>query len=73
MEGCIGRPFLSRIALAEQAKTQGTWVVYGFHGIGADSNAIAADSHEALLGYLEEQRDAIYVATFGELAACFTP
>jgi peptidoglycan/xylan/chitin deacetylase (PgdA/CDA1 family) len=61
------------IALAEQAKSQGTWVVYGFHGIGADSNVIPAESHEALLVYLEEQRDSIYVATFGELAACFTP
>ena len=61
------------IALAEQAKANGTWVVYGFHGIGADSNLIAADAHEGLLAYLEEQRDAIYVATFRELAACFTP
>lgn len=61
------------IALAEQAKTLGTWVVYGFHGIGADSNVIAAESHETLLAYLEEQRDSIYVATFRELAACFTP
>ncbi len=61
------------IALAEQAKAQGTWLVYGFHGIGADSNVIAADAHEALLAYLEEQRDSIYVATFGELAGCFTP
>jgi hypothetical protein len=61
------------IALAEQAKSQGSWVVYGFHGIGADSNAIAAESHEALLAYLDEQSEAIYVTTFGELAACFTP
>ena len=61
------------IALAEQAKSQGSWVVYGFHGIGADSNVIPAESHEALLVYLEEQRDSIYVATFAELAACFTP
>jgi peptidoglycan/xylan/chitin deacetylase (PgdA/CDA1 family) len=58
------------IALAEQAKSQGTWIVYGFHGIGADSNLIAADAHEALLAYLEEQKDAIYIATFGELAGC---
>jgi len=35
------------------------------------SNVIAAEAHEALLAYLEEQRDAIYVATFGELAGCF--
>jgi len=61
------------IAIAEQAKANGTWVVYGFHGIGADSNLIAADAHETLLAYLDDQSDAIYVATFGELAACFTP
>jgi peptidoglycan/xylan/chitin deacetylase (PgdA/CDA1 family) len=61
------------IALAEAAKANGTWVVYGFHGIGADSNVIDASYHEALLTYLDEQSDAIYVATFGELAACFTP
>jgi hypothetical protein len=47
--------------------------VYGFHGIGADSNVIAADAHEALLTYLDEQSESIYIATFGELAACFTP
>jgi peptidoglycan/xylan/chitin deacetylase (PgdA/CDA1 family) len=61
------------IAIAEAAKANGTWVVYGFHGIGADSNVIAADSHEALLTYLDEQSEQIHVATFGELAACFTP
>lgn len=61
------------IALAEQAKTQGTWLVYGFHGIGADSNLIAADAHEALLTYLDDQSDAFHIATFGELAACLTP
>jgi peptidoglycan/xylan/chitin deacetylase (PgdA/CDA1 family) len=61
------------IALVEQAKSQGTWIVYGFHGIGADSNLIAADAHEALLAYLDEQSEAIHVATFGELAACFAP
>lgn len=61
------------IALAEQAKANGTWMVYGFHGIGADSNAIAADAHEALLTYLDEQSDAFHIATFRELVACFTP
>ena len=59
------------IAIAEAAKANGTWVVYGFHGIGADSNAIAADAHEALLQYLDDQSDSIYIATFGELASCF--
>ena len=66
-------PAETLIALAEQAKAQGTWVVYGFHGIGADSNITPADAHEALLTYLDEQSDAFYVATFGELAACFAP
>jgi peptidoglycan/xylan/chitin deacetylase (PgdA/CDA1 family) len=61
------------IAIAEGAKTQDSWVVYGFHGIGADSNVIAADAHEALLAYLDEQSDEIYIATFAELAACFAP
>jgi peptidoglycan/xylan/chitin deacetylase (PgdA/CDA1 family) len=61
------------IAITEGAKSAGTWVVYGFHGIGADSNAIAADAHEALLSYLQEQRATVYVATFAELAACFAP
>ena len=59
--------------MAEQAKSSSTWIVYGFHGIGGDSNAIAADAHEALLAYLDQQQQsqAIYIATFGELAACF--
>lgn len=61
------------IALAEQAKNGGTWVVFGFHGIGGDTNAIAADAHAELVTYLDEQRDALYVATFRELAACFAP
>jgi peptidoglycan/xylan/chitin deacetylase (PgdA/CDA1 family) len=63
----------SLIAIAESVKANGTWIVYGFHGIGADSNVIAADAHEALLTYLDEQSESIYIATFGELAACFTP
>jgi len=61
------------IALAEQAKSQHSWVVYGFHGIGGDTNTVPADSHEALLSYLAGQKGSIYIATFGELIACFTP
>jgi peptidoglycan/xylan/chitin deacetylase (PgdA/CDA1 family) len=61
------------IAIAEQAKTQKTWVVYGFHGIGGDSNITPAASHQALLEYLDEQRASFHIATFQELAACFAP
>jgi len=59
------------IALAEEAKAQTSWVVFGFHGIGGDTNAIALDAHEALLAYLEQRRESFHIATFGELAACF--
>jgi hypothetical protein len=59
------------IAIAEQAKARKTWVVYGFHGIGGDSNITPADAHEALLTYLDEQRASFHIATFRELAACF--
>lgn len=61
------------IAIAEAANSAGTWVVYGFHGIGGDSNAIDAAAHEQLLTYLDEHRSEYYVATFRELAACFQP
>lgn len=61
------------IAIADGAKASGAWVVFGFHGVGGDSNAIAAEPHEALLAYLDENRSQFYVATFGELSACFQP
>jgi peptidoglycan/xylan/chitin deacetylase (PgdA/CDA1 family) len=61
------------IAIADGAKASGAWVVFGFHGVGGDSNAIAAEPHEALLAYLDENRSQFHVATFGELAACFQP
>lgn len=61
------------IAIADGAKASGAWVVFGFHGVGGDSNAIAAEPHEALLTYLDENRSQIYVGTFGELAACLRP
>ncbi len=61
------------IAIADGAKASGAWVVFGFHGVGADHSPVTAEAHEALLAYLDEHQSEFYVGTFGELAACMAP
>ncbi len=56
--------------VVDRAKSQKGWVVFGFHGVGGDSNSIAADAHEVLLAYLEKQADAVQVLPFGEALKC---
>lgn len=58
------------IALADSARESGSWVVFGFHGVGGDHSPVSAAAHESLLAHLDDHRSELYVATFGELAAC---
>jgi peptidoglycan/xylan/chitin deacetylase (PgdA/CDA1 family) len=61
------------IAIADGAISGGGWVVFGFHGVGADHTPVTLEAHEALLAHLDDHRGEIYVGTFGELAACLAP
>lgn len=58
------------VRLVESAQAEKGWVVFGFHGVGGDSNSIAADAHEVLLTYLEQHSDAVQVLPFGEALQC---
>jgi peptidoglycan/xylan/chitin deacetylase (PgdA/CDA1 family) len=58
------------IAKVEAAQAAGSWVVFGFHGIGGDWEITPTESHEALLQYLDDESENIYVAPFGEVAQC---
>lgn len=59
------------IAAVSPAVSEGSWVVYGFHGVGGDHSAVTAEAHEALLDYLVENE--IPVRTFAQGLACKTP
>lgn len=56
------------IAAVSPAVSEGSWVVYGFHGVGGDHLAVTAEAHEALLDYLVENQ--IPVRTFARGLAC---
>ncbi len=58
------------IAAVSPAVSEGSWVVYGFHGVGGDHSAVTAEAHEALLDYLVENQ--IPVRTFARGLACKT-
>lgn len=58
------------VQAAQQAQLQNGWVVFGFHGVGGDSNPVSADAHEALLAFLEQAARGIQVLPFGEALAC---
>ena len=58
------------IAQVDAAKAAGSWVVFGFHGIGGDWEITPAESHEALLQYLDDQSDEIYIAPFRDVVQC---
>ena len=61
------------IAQVEAAQAAGSWVVFGFHGIGGDWNIAPTESHEALLQYLDDHSDEIYVAPFRDVVQCLLP
>jgi len=54
--------------IVDQAVAQQGWVVFGFHGVGGDTNPITVEAHETLLAYLEAQ--AVPVLTFADGLAC---
>lgn len=55
------------IALAEEAKTKGTIVVFMFHSVGGGYLNTEAGEHYKLLKYISEHSDDYYSATFGEV------
>jgi hypothetical protein len=55
------------------AQETGSWVVFGFHGIGGDWEVTPAESHEELLLFLKEEESNLTIAPFGEIAACLKP
>lgn len=54
---------------AEQAESQGGWVVFVFHGVGGDYLTTKLEAHQALLDYLKSAEGLAWVAPFGEVAA----
>ena len=58
------------ISILDQAPTGGTWIVFGFHGIGGDWESLSMQAHEELLQYLDVHRARFHVAPFGEIASC---
>lgn len=54
--------------LLDRAKSQGAWLIVVFHGVGGDYLSCDADSHQALLGLLEKEKDSVWVAPFGLIA-----
>lgn len=56
----------------QEARKDGSWVVYGFHGIGGDWEILSTQAHEEFLSYLAARKDEFYVAPFREIAACLS-
>jgi peptidoglycan/xylan/chitin deacetylase (PgdA/CDA1 family) len=52
------------IAIAREAAEKGTMANFTFHGIGGDHLSVSREAHEALLQYLDENRDVFWVDTF---------
>jgi peptidoglycan/xylan/chitin deacetylase (PgdA/CDA1 family) len=55
------------ISLVKDNQQAGGMAVFMFHGVGGDYLNVSAGAHEALLGYLNQHRNEIWVATFQEV------
>lgn len=52
------------IGIAREAADKGTMANFTFHGIGGDYLFVSREAHEALLQYLDENREVYWVDTF---------
>jgi len=55
------------IGFAESVRKSGGMGVFMFHGVGGDYLNISADAHHALLAYLKQHEDEIWVGTFQDV------
>ena len=59
------------IASVTQARAQGGWVIFGFHGISATGEYLITPqpSHDALAEYLAANKNAVWTAPFRDIAS----
>jgi peptidoglycan/xylan/chitin deacetylase (PgdA/CDA1 family) len=57
------------IADITKARTQGGWVVFGFHGVGGDYLITPQTTHDAIAQYLADNKVKVWTATFRDVAA----
>ena len=55
------------VAFAESVRKSGGMGVFMFHGVGGDYLNVSAEAHRALLTYLKQHEDEIWVGTFQEV------
>jgi peptidoglycan/xylan/chitin deacetylase (PgdA/CDA1 family) len=68
--GCVdgAKPAPVLLSWVKDAKREGKWLVFIFHGVGGDYLAVDNDAHAALLDALTADKEA-WVAPFGKVAA----
>jgi peptidoglycan/xylan/chitin deacetylase (PgdA/CDA1 family) len=69
MVDAAGQPGPALVDWVKKAEEQRGWVVFTFHGVGAQHLPVALDAHAALLDYLVKNRKTVWTAPFGEVAA----
>ena len=60
------------IGFVEAVRRAGGLGIFMFHGVGGDYLNVSAEAHQALVRYLAEHRQEIWVAPFGEVMAHVT-
>jgi peptidoglycan/xylan/chitin deacetylase (PgdA/CDA1 family) len=56
------------LALCERAEASGGWLVFLFHGVGADHLAVSLEAHAALLRHLARRGDRLWTGNFRAVA-----
>jgi peptidoglycan/xylan/chitin deacetylase (PgdA/CDA1 family) len=62
-------PAEALVERVEGAIASGGWLVFLFHGVGADHLAVDRAAHTALVAHLAQRRDAVWTERFGTVAA----
>ena len=57
------------IGYVTQARSQGGWAIFGFHGVGGDYSIYPKTGHDALAQYLGANKAKVWTATFRDVAA----
>jgi|GEM_PF-320364 len=57
------------IGYVTQARAQGGWAIFGFHGVGGDYSIYPKTGHDALAQYLGANKAKVWTATFRDVAA----